>query len=346
MALDRNNRLKRFKSTKLYKWIKRGTWGKLFNKQTLIFLFFLALSTTFWLFQALSETYEQEFAVPIELRGVPNNVVITTELPKEMHVTLRDKGNVLLTYKYTRHIAPIVIDFNAYANNTGHVTIQAGELTRQITNQLLSSTQVLSMKPDPLEFYYNYGQCKRVPIVLQGNFHTDRLFTLADVMLSHDSVTVYASHEVLDTITAAYTKPITLRNLADTTNVTIAFQHVNGAKFVPSVVKTTFCVDRLVEKTVQVPVQQVNFPARKQLRTFPAAVNVTFQVGMGLYRNITKDNFVLVVNYEDLLKNNSNLCHLSLKTIPAGVSHVRIIPQDVEYIIEDIAEDDSDTENE
>ena len=119
---------------------------------------------------------------------------------------------------------------------------------------------------------------------------------------------------------------------------------MRGAKFVPNKVSVTFCVDRLVEKTVQVPVQQVNFPASKQLRTFPATVNVTFQVGMGLYRSITSENFVLVVNYEELLRNKTNVCHLSLKTTPTGVSHVRISPQDVEYIIEEIPEDETDNE--
>lgn len=348
MALERKNHLPhiRIGNSRTRKWLKRNVLAKALNKQTFIFLFFLALSTTFWLFQALSENYEQDFAIPIELRNVPSNVVVTTDLPNALHVSLRDKGSVLLTYKYTQRIAPIVIDFNNYANSTGHVVIQANELTRQIANQLLSSTQVLSIKPDPLEFYYNYGQCKRVPIILQGNFKTDRLYALADVMLSRDSVTIYASHEILDTITAAYTKPLSLRNLSDTTRMNIPFQHVNGAKFVPNNIKATFCIDRLVEKTVQVPVQQVNFPAAKQLRTFPATVNVTFQVGMGLYRSITKDNFVLVVNYEDLLKNRTNLCHLSLKTIPKGVSHVRISPQDVEYIIEDIPEEETDIENE
>lgn len=348
MALDRNKHIPHIPigGYRLRKWLKRNVLSKALNKQTFIFLFFLALSTTFWLFQALSETYEQDFAIPIELRNVPSNVVVTTDLPNTLHVSLRDKGSVLLTYKYTQRINPIVIDFNNYSNSTGHVVIQANEITRQIASQLLSSTQVLSIKPDPLEFYYNYGQCKRVPIVLQGNFKTDRLFALADVMLNHDSVTVYASREILDTITAAYTKPLNLRNLSDTTRMNVPFQHVSGAKFVPNSIKATFCIDRLVEKTVQVPVQQVNFPATKQLRTFPATVNVTFQVGMGLYRNITKDNFVLVVNYEDLLKNRTNLCHLSLKTIPRGVSHVRITPQDVEYIIEDIPEDETDIENE
>ena len=106
------------------------------------------------------------------------------------------------------------------------------------------------------------------------------------------------------------------------------------------------CVDRLVEKTVSVPVQQVNFPATKQLRTFPSSVNVTFQVAMGLYRRITRESFVIVVNYEDLLKNRSNHCTLSLKTIPAGAIHARIHPAEVEYVIEEIPESELQSENE
>ena len=160
----------------------------------------------------------------------------------------------------------------------------------------------------------------------------------------NQAINFYAAKELLDTITAAYTQPLNLHGLTDTTRVSAPFMPVRGAKIVPTKVTVTFCVDRLVEKTVQVPVQQVNFPASKQLRTFPATVNVTFQVGMGLYRSITSENFVLVVNYEELLRNKTNVCHLSLKTTPTGVSHVLISPQDVEYIIEEIPEDETDNE--
>lgn len=317
---------------------------KVWNKQSLIFLFFLALSSVFWVIQALNETYEEEFLVPIELKNVPGNVVITTDLPEAFRISLRDKGIMLANYRYAKKFSPVVVDFNAYSNASGHVAIPVAELMRQVASQLAPGTQLLSMKPDTLEFYYNYGLCKRVPVVVQGNICPGRLYAISDVLIAPDSVTVYASKALLDTITAAYTRPLDLRNLSDTTQVRAEFQNVRGAKFVPSRVGLTFCVDRMVEKTVQVPVQQVNFPASKQLRTFPATVSVTFQVGMGLYRHITSDNFVLVVNYEDLLKNTANKCHLSLKTVPTGVSHVRISPQDVEYIIEEIPENESDSD--
>lgn len=306
--------------------------SKIWNKQFLIFLFFLALSSVFWIFQTLNETYEEDFQVPLELRNVPSNVVITTDLPENLHILLRDKGSQLLAYRYTRQFKPVVVDYNTYSNPSGHVSILGNELQRQIAAQLLPGTQMLGLKPDTLDFYYNFGQFKRVPIRPLGEVRAGRLYSLAKTVYSEDSVTVYASREQLDTITAAYLQPFNLRNLTDTTHVKSNFVKVKGAKFVPAQIGVTFCIDRLVEKTIQVPVQQVNFPASKQLRTFPATVKVTFQVGMGLYRKITSENFVLVVNYEDLLKNKSTYCHLSLKTIPEGVSHVRISPQDVEYL--------------
>ena len=74
----------------------RRCFSILWNRQFLIFLFFLALSAVFWLFQALGETYEEDFQVPIELKNVPGNVVITTDLPQALHVSLRDKGSLLM----------------------------------------------------------------------------------------------------------------------------------------------------------------------------------------------------------------------------------------------------------
>lgn len=319
--------------------------SKIWNKQFLIFLFFLALSSVFWIFQTLNETYEEDFQVPLELRNVPSNVVITTDLPENLHILLRDKGSQLLAYRYTRQFKPVVVDYNTYSNPSGHVSILGNELQRQIAAQLLPGTQMLGLKPDTLDFYYNFGQFKRVPIRPLGEVRAGRLYSLAKTVYSEDSVTVYASREQLDTITAAYLQPFNLRNLTDTTHVKSNFVKMKGAKFVPAQIGVTFCIDRLVEKTIQVPVQQVNFPASKQLRTFPATVKVTFQVGMGLYRKITSENFVLVVNYEDLLKNKSTYCHLSLKTIPEGVSHVRISPQDVEYVIEEIPDYEQQPEN-
>ena len=52
---------------------------RILNKQFLIFLFFLILSSVFWLIMTLNETYEKEMTIPLRLAGVPRKVVITDE---------------------------------------------------------------------------------------------------------------------------------------------------------------------------------------------------------------------------------------------------------------------------
>lgn len=310
--------------------------SKIWNKESVIFLFFLALSCVFWIFQTLNEVYEEELLVPIEVVNVPGNVVIMSDLPEALQVTLRDKGSTLLTYMYTKKFNSVKIDFDTYANSSGHVTLPEDEVLKQVSNQLLAGTQLVSMKPERIEFYYNYGLHKRVPIVLRGEVQTGKLFNISEIKLSNDSATVYASQEVLDTITAAYTRVLNLDNLTDTTKVKAEINPIKGTKFVPQLVEVEFCVDRLVEKSVEVAIKPMNFPSDKQLITFPAVAKVTFQVSMGLFRQITGESFTVTVDYEDLTKQPSQKCPLSLKTVPKGVFHPKISPASVEYIIEDI----------
>lgn len=308
----------------------------LWSRQFLVLLFFVALSATFWLFTALNEDYRDEIAIPVQIVNVPENTVITTDAPEHVYFTVRDKGATLLVYRYLRHFNPILIDFNAYPGVLGHVSIPTSDLMKQVSTQLYSSTQLSLLRPQQVEFYYNDGDRKRVPIKVVGTFKpkaTDCY--ISQLRYTPDSVTVFAPRNILDTITTAYTTRLFLTDLADTTHLQAALQDVPGAKFSPDKVSLTIIADRLIEKKVSVPVRQYCFPAGKQLRTFPSRVEITFQTGMSLYQRITADDFHLMVSYEDLLGSPSR-CHLTLKSVPPGVRHVQISPADVDFVIEDI----------
>lgn len=308
------------------------------SRNFLAFLFFLFLSFAFWLFLSLDDEYEKEFAIPVKLRNVPEDVVITTDLPPSIHVTLKDKGSELLRYQYTR--LPVVnVDFRNYDNHAGHVTISVSDLAKSLTQKLSPTTKLVSFKPDHVEYYYNYGFNVRMPVCLNATIKAESLYGISSVKVIPDSVTVYASQEVLDTLTEVNTTPIYASSLNATQTRRVSLAPIRGAKFEPSQVKVHIEVDQVTEKTVSVPIRWVNFPASKVLRTFPSKVKIIFQVGMGLYRKITADDFVLVLRYEDLLKETDGKVALSLKSLPAGVSHVRIVPGEVEFLIEDVAEE-------
>lgn len=306
------------------------------NREFLIFLFFFALSAVFWLLQTLNETFETEITVPLKLQNVPNNLIITSDLPDELRVTVQDKGSVLMKYLYGQPFAPVTVDYKNYefGGLAGRVQVQEAEVKRAIVAQLFSSTKVLSVKPDTLEFFYNRGLKKKVPVRIDGVIEPAQQYYLRHVVPKPDSVVVFAPSSILDTLQAAYTQSFYQSGLIESKTLSVLIRPIRGAKFIPEALDVQIDVDIYTEKTVEVPVVGVNFPADKDLRTFPSRVKVTFKVGTKSYKSITADDFVLVISYEELLNNNSSKIPLHLKSIPEGVSSVRIHPAEVDYLLE------------
>lgn len=306
------------------------------SREFLVFLFFFFIAGGFWLLQTLNNDYETEFSIPVRLKGVPNNVVITTDPSSELRIKVKDRGTVLLNYMLGKSFYPVNLDFGDYSGTNSHVKIYASEFEKKIMSQLNVSTRLLSLKPDTLEYIYSTGKSKLVPVRMRGKISAGRQYYISDTVCTPDSVLVYAPEGILDTIGAAYTQKIALNNITDTLTHHVLLAGIKGAKFVPNVVDLTFPVDIYTEKTVEVPLYGVNFPADKMLRTFPSKVQITFQVGLGSFHKITADNFVINISYEELLKLGSDKYTVRLKSTPPGVSHVRVVPEKVDFLIEQI----------
>ena len=138
------------------------------SREFLIFLFFFFIASGFWLLQTLNNDYETEFSIPVRLKGVPNNVVITSEPPSELHIRVKDKGTVLLNYMLGKSFFPITLDFSDYKGTDNHVRIYSSQFEKRLLNQLNVSTKLLSVKPDTLEYIYSTGASKLVPVKFQG----------------------------------------------------------------------------------------------------------------------------------------------------------------------------------
>lgn len=303
-------------------------------KECLVFLFFVLVSFAFWMLQTLDDVYQTEFKVPLRLKNVPKEAVLTSELPNEVRVRVEDRGTVLLNYMLGRTFFPVSFDFNDYRDKGTHVHISSAELLKKVAAQLNVSTHLISVRPDTLDFIYTMGKAKKVPVRLNGEVRAGLQYYVSHIGFVPDSVIAYAPQEVLDTLTAAYTERVDLENVADTLHKRVLLQKLKGVKFVPAYNDLSVYVDMYSEKTVEVPIVGINFPANKVLRTFPSKVQVTFQVGLMHFKEISSEDFFIGVTYEDILKTNGDKLLLTLKSVPDYVSHARIIPASVDYLIE------------
>ena len=310
------------------------------NKEFLIFLFFLVLSGVFWLFMTLNETYEKEFTMPVTITNIPKNVVLTCEETDTVKMTIRDKGIVLAAYHYGDYLKNVRIHFKNYTRNNGTGVVSAQDLQKMVYQQLLSSSKITSIKPEKLEFYYNYGSKKQVPVRWSGRVIPEELYFISRVEYSPDSVTVYASEEKLDSINMVYTEPLNYANFRDTLVVNCHLSKLKGVKMVPDHIKVSFLTDVLTEERIEgVPIQGINMPEGKILRTFPAKVAISFVTGVSVYRNLRPSDFRVVADYQEIKQNPSEKCRIYLKDVPSGISRARLETTLVDYLIETQAEE-------
>ncbi|NLZ73267.1 MAG: YbbR-like domain-containing protein [Bacteroidales bacterium] len=318
------------------------------SKQLFIFLFFFFVASGFWLLRTLNESYETTLTIPVRLKNTPADVVLTVDPPSKFKVRVRDRGTVLLNYKIGKSFYPVSVDFPSFAteNSSNTVKVATTEFQQSILNQLASTTQLLDISPDTIGYVYSHGERKKVPIALQGKIKSNPQYYFADTLINPDSVLVYAPKKILDTISAAYSEPLELLNIKDSTEYKVALLDIAGAKFIPDNVSASFLVDLYIEKTVTVPLVGIGFPEDKILRTFPTRVNVTFQLGQKKYQTINASDFSIIIPYGELLQLESHEKYvLKVHTIPEGIQNVRISPANVDFIIEKITVDDSEKEN-
>ena len=319
---------------RIYTKIRNFLFGAI-NKEFLIFLLFLFISFLFWLGTTLNETYEREYVVSVSLDKIPKNVVLTKDLQDTVVVSVRDKGFLHAAYSYSGKISRLKINFMNYAKNKGgRGIVVPSDLQKLIYKNLYGSSKIVSIKPDRLDFTFNYGLSKKVPVRLVGKVVPAKSYYLARTKFWPDSVMVYASKEKLDSIKYITTDDINIVNFEDTVITEVALDKIAEAKIVPSKVKLGLYPDILTEGSIEVPIVAINMPAGKVLRTFPSKVTVKFIVGASKYKNIRPEQFLVVADYRELAARHSDKCNIYLRTTPHGTSKAQLEVKQVDYLIE------------
>lgn len=306
------------------------------NREFLTFFFFLVLSTIFWLMTALNETYEREIGVPAYLVNIPKNVVVTSDMEDTVRVTVRDKGFALLAYTYGEGIRPINVNFHsAITRQSGYGVVSSQELMKMINQRFSGSSKIVQVKPDRLDFHYNYGLSRQVSVKMSGHVVPGKSFYLARTRFWPEKVTVYGSKHALDSLRFVKTVPINITNFNDTVLRTVALETIKGVKIVPNTVRIGLYPDILTEENIEVPITAINMPEGKVLRTFPQRVTVNFIVGASMFRSISPEQFAVVVDYNEIIDHPSDKCSIHLRETPQGVRNARLKMTQVDYLIEE-----------
>lgn len=142
---------------------------KSFNREFIVFAFFLLLSFIFWYLNSLRKVIETDLRYPVEYINPPKNKAVANELPQRLTLNLKGPGFSILKLKISGHRAPLIVDFSKVTyrrvpdSKTPDYYVVSGGLIKNFSKQLRSEFEIVSIKPDTLFVTFDVKVSAQVP---------------------------------------------------------------------------------------------------------------------------------------------------------------------------------------
>jgi len=305
-------------------------------KKILTFLFFVILSSTFWMMQVYRQKFESTITIPVKYVNIPDSIVFEHELPENVYARIKDDGAAMFRYYFTKRKDSLTVDIRDLVNGSPQErVIQGRNFEQLIRGKLFFTSELLSYSPTRVSYAYSVLRQKKLSVLYDGYVSlAPGLLLDGELTLIPDSIIAYGSKASLDTLHYALTKGDTLRNIKADKTVKIEMRDIPGVKYVPNTVELNILVDNFVEKELEVPVECVNLPQNLSIKIFPSSVKIPILVGRKRYSSITADNFKVIIDYDDLKDFKDQSIPVRITESPDYIQTKIPIPSEVEFVLE------------
>ncbi len=309
--------------------------ASLLNREVLIFLLFVVISAGFWYFQNLYQETDYDFRVPLKFTNIPIKYVSSEDLPDALDLTLSDLGATLISYRI-QQLDTLEINLqNYYQKGDKNISIPTQSLLTDIARLLKSSTEIEKIKQTRLIIPLTEQQEKVVPIILNANISYSQQYMLSgEIKFSPSVVTVYGPREMVDTLSFVSTEHTVFENLNANTAQILPLQTINSLRIVPQAVKVSIPVEPFTEQSLELPVIGKNLPNTVTLLPFPSVVKVVYFVALSHINDVDASAFEVFYDYNDFISNDLDRLPLHISIKYPYLQNVRIVPNEVEYLIE------------
>lgn len=304
-------------------------------KKILTFLFFVLLSSSFWMMQIYRQKFEATLDIPVKYVNVPDSIVFENDLPDRINVRIKDDGAALFKYYFTRRNDSLAVDVREIVSGTQERVIQGRNFEQLIRGKLFVTSELISYSPTRVSYSYAVLHQKKLPVIYDGYISLAAGYLIdGELTISPDSVVAYGSKAALDTLHYAHTMGDTLKNVTSDIKMQIAMIPAKGIKFVPNSVELSISVDEFNNKEVEVPVTCVNLPENLNIKIFPSSVKVPFSVGLKRFNDISAEDFQIIIDYNDLKDLKDASIPVRITESPEYIQTKAPIPSEVEFVLE------------
>ena len=295
------------------------------------FFLFVLLSFIFWFSTKLSNTYQIEQSFSIHWKNIPKGIIIDND-SSELGLSITASGIEILWYRLFKNKINLVLNKNIFIGKEAFVSIDNERFN--IQQQLFDNTILNQITTPVIKITYARLGVKKVKITsdpilkFRAGYLSDSPLTI-----SPDSLLVRGSQDVLDTLTIVKTVSFIMENVFESFQKVIALENLTNLQFDIQEVNIKQEVSRYSEKQFILPIEIINIPKSVKVKLFPPTGTLKATMPLTLLNGFNARDFMLVVDYELILKNE--LTHLPIRLVkqPSQVKKVIWEPKTVNYLI-------------
>ena len=295
------------------------------------FFLFILLSFIFWFSTKLSNTYQIEQSFSIHWNNIPKGIVLNHD-SSELVLSITASGIEILWYRLFKNKINLVINKNIFIGKEAHVSIDNERFN--IQQQLFDNTILNQITTPVIKIAYARLGVRKVKITSEPILKF-RAGYLSDspLTISPDSLLVRGSQDVLDTLTIVKTVSFIMEDVFESFQKVIALEDLTNLQFDIQEVNIKQEVSRYSEKQFILPIEIINIPKSVKVKLFPPTGTLKATMPLTLLNGFNARDFMLVVDYELILKNE--LTHLPIRLVkqPSQVKKVIWEPKTVNYLI-------------
>ena len=260
------------------------------------------ISAALWITREMGKTYEEQLSIPITYTNVPKSLVLVSEFPEKLIVTVEAPGWGILSHylfgndEFTIDITEIV------ATNYSHISTKDPMILAGLGEQL----KVLDVYPAEINFSFEKVNSKVVPVKTNVSLSFMQQYELdGDITVSPDSITVYGAKKSIDTIHAVYSKPLEKNKLRNPFSDKVELIPIRNVVFSNESVEISGEVEKFTEQTISIPIKLLNVPNGQVVDLMTEKVSLTFLIGMSKVQSYYPSDFEAIVDFEKLAANGS-----------------------------------------
>lgn len=275
----------------------------------------------------LNEDYEADIPFYVTINNVPDNLELVDGERAEVVARLSDKGAVLTRYKLGRGLT-IPVDFSEFRHDGGTLSLPLSVLKKQMSGVVESTTSIVQYHDDTLYVKVKQNR-KLLPVVLNGRIDAAEHYEVTSVDILPADVMVSATPDMLEFMECVETEYVMQPYLKSNKVFAVKLATDDYMNVEPSAVDVHVTVSPLKIKKVRVPVVQVNFPKPLFAMWLPNEVELSFEVSESNYDKISPSDFVVNIDYNDIISARGGVVPLKLFSSSSLVKNVVLEPSEI-----------------